>query len=88
MVICREMSTLCDLPPPPGDDDDDDEEEEEHFLPGDGGDGGELERRRSRLCLVCGGDAESYHLNYGASACLSCRAFFRRSVDHVSLSYY
>ncbi len=40
--------------------------------------GTESERRRSRLCLVCGGDAESFHLNYGASACLSCRAFFRR----------
>ncbi len=36
------------------------------------------ERRRSRTCLVCGGDAESFHLNYGAAACLSCRAFFRR----------
>jgi len=35
------------------------------------------EHRRIKLCLVCGGPAETYHLNYGASACLSCRAFFR-----------
>jgi len=35
------------------------------------------EHRRIKVCLVCGGQAETYHLNYGASACLSCRAFFR-----------
>ncbi len=36
------------------------------------------DKRRSKMCQICGADAESYHLNYGAAACLSCRAFFRR----------
>ena len=40
------------------------------------------EQRRSRICLICGGPAETYHLNYGASTCLSCRAFFRRTVQN------
>ena len=29
-------------------------------------------------CLVCGGPYNKEHLNYGSSACNSCRAFFRR----------
>ena len=34
---------------------------------------------RSKICSVCGGTCESYHLNYGVSSCFSCRAFFRRA---------
>ncbi|TRY67251.1 hypothetical protein TCAL_02930 [Tigriopus californicus] len=37
--------------------------------------------RRSKICAVCFGEAETYHLNYGASACFSCRAFFRRTIQ-------
>eukprot|EP00095_Tigriopus_kingsejongensis_P011663 snap_masked-scaffold59_size442576-processed-gene-0.4 protein:Tk11663 transcript:snap_masked-scaffold59_size442576-processed-gene-0.4-mRNA-1 annotation:"hypothetical protein BRAFLDRAFT_128090" len=40
-----------------------------------------LEPRRSKICSVCFGEAETYHLNYGASACFSCRAFFRRTIQ-------
>ncbi|XP_059085609.1 ecdysone-induced protein 75B-like [Tigriopus californicus] len=32
-------------------------------------------------CSICNAPAESFHLNYGASSCYSCRAFFRRSVQ-------
>eukprot|EP00095_Tigriopus_kingsejongensis_P005545 maker-scaffold131_size323982-snap-gene-1.6 protein:Tk05545 transcript:maker-scaffold131_size323982-snap-gene-1.6-mRNA-1 annotation:"oxysterols receptor lxr-alpha isoform 2" len=37
--------------------------------------------KRSRICSVCQGPTESFHLNYGVSSCFSCRAFFRRSVQ-------
>jgi hypothetical protein len=43
---------------------------------GGGGDGAQLPKR-SKICSVCHCDAESYHLNYGAPSCYSCRAFFR-----------
>ncbi|TRY67381.1 hypothetical protein TCAL_05376 [Tigriopus californicus] len=36
---------------------------------------------RARVCFVCGVNTKSYHLNYGVSTCLGCRAFFRRSVQ-------
>lgn len=36
---------------------------------------------RSKTCSVCGLDTNSYNLNYGASTCLGCRAFFRRVVQ-------
>ncbi|TRY80371.1 hypothetical protein TCAL_09887 [Tigriopus californicus] len=39
------------------------------------------EVKRSLICSVCGAQTGSYHLNYGASTCLSCRAFFRRTVQ-------
>ncbi len=39
------------------------------------------EQKRSRICQVCEGPAETFHLNYGASACFSCRAFFRRAIQ-------
>jgi len=31
----------------------------------------------TRRCDVCGDDSDRQHLNYGANACFSCRAFFR-----------
>jgi hypothetical protein len=40
-----------------------------------------LEMRRSKICAVCGDTSDTFHLNYNASACLSCRAFFRRIVQ-------
>lgn len=39
------------------------------------------EPKRSKICSVCRGEAETYHLNYGVSACFSCRAFFRRCIQ-------
>ena len=33
-------------------------------------------------CAVCRLTAESLHLNYGVNTCFSCRAFFRRHVQH------
>ncbi len=38
----------------------------------------EQEPVRSRTCSVCGAVSEHFYLNYGAAACFSCRAFFRR----------
>eukprot|EP00094_Tigriopus_californicus_P003670 TCALIF_03531-PA protein Name:"Similar to vdrb Vitamin D3 receptor B (Danio rerio)" AED:0.24 eAED:0.29 QI:0/0/0/0.5/1/1/2/0/597 len=40
----------------------------------------QTEVKRGKVCSICGGVNESYHLNYGASSCLSCRAFFRRAL--------
>jgi hypothetical protein len=40
-----------------------------------------IEPKRSRVCFVCGGPTETFHLNYGASTCFSCRAFFRRAIQ-------
>ncbi len=37
-------------------------------------------RQKSKVCHVCGVATDTFHLNYGASVCLSCRAFFRRIV--------
>ena len=37
--------------------------------------------KRSRVCLICDGPTETFHLNYGISSCFSCRAFFRRVVQ-------
>ena len=37
--------------------------------------------RRSTICAICSEDTGNYHLNYGASACYSCRAFFRRAIQ-------
>ncbi len=37
--------------------------------------------RRSKVCAVCRGESETFHLNYGVGTCNSCRAFFRRSVQ-------
>ncbi|TRY80612.1 hypothetical protein TCAL_07788 [Tigriopus californicus] len=39
------------------------------------------EPKRSLICSVCGAQTGNFHLNYGASTCLSCRAFFRRTVQ-------
>ncbi len=39
------------------------------------------EPRRSTICSICGEDTGNFHLNYGASACYSCRAFFRRAIQ-------
>ena len=36
---------------------------------------------RSKVCAVCGGESQTYHLNFGVGSCNSCRAFFRRSVQ-------
>ncbi len=36
---------------------------------------------RTQVCSICHIDTKSYHLNYGVSSCLSCRAFFRRIVQ-------
>ena len=44
-----------------------------------GGGGGQV--RRSTICAICSEDTGNYHLNYGASACYSCRAFFRRAIQ-------
>ena len=52
-------------------------------------------RRRTRrhgqgdilLCDICGEKA-SNHSYYGAQACISCRAFFRRSVYTLCYKYY
>ena len=38
--------------------------------------------QRSKTCLVCKAVSETYHLNYGASTCFSCRAFFRRALQN------
>ena len=37
--------------------------------------------QRSKVCAVCGGESQTYHLNFGVGTCNSCRAFFRRSVQ-------
>ena len=37
------------------------------------------EPKRSNVCAVCGAVSEHFYLNYGAAACFSCRAFFRRA---------
>lgn len=39
------------------------------------------EPRRSKVCSICSSPTETFHLNYGASSCFSCRAFFRRAVQ-------
>ena len=35
-------------------------------------------------CKVCNRQNESFHLNYGAETCFSCRAFFRRQIQQAS----
>ncbi|TRY77010.1 hypothetical protein TCAL_06377 [Tigriopus californicus] len=40
-----------------------------------------VQPKRSRVCAVCAGPTETFHLNYGASTCFSCRAFFRRAIE-------
>lgn len=45
----------------------------------------EMELRRSKICQICRTDSDSYHLNYGAPTCLSCRAFFRRVIQNQKL---
>eukprot|EP00095_Tigriopus_kingsejongensis_P005546 snap_masked-scaffold131_size323982-processed-gene-1.3 protein:Tk05546 transcript:snap_masked-scaffold131_size323982-processed-gene-1.3-mRNA-1 annotation:"ecdysteroid receptor -b" len=52
--------------------------------PANSSNGEEVNRKsgvRARVCFVCGVNTKSYHLNYGVSTCLGCRAFFRRSVQ-------
>ena len=44
--------------------------------------------KRSKTCSVCHGESETFHLNYGASTCFSCRAFFRRTVQKDCYSKY
>ncbi len=39
------------------------------------------QQSRTQVCVICHIDTKSYHLNYGVSSCLSCRAFFRRIVQ-------
>ena len=39
------------------------------------------ESEKDEFCSICGAAAKSTHLNYGSScSCLSCRAFFRRTL--------
>ena len=38
-------------------------------------------QQRTQVCAICQISTNSYHLNYGVSSCLSCRAFFRRIVQ-------
>ena len=38
-----------------------------------------LQRRLTTVCTICNGPSAS-HLHYGAVACYSCRAFFRRGI--------
>ncbi|TRY81175.1 hypothetical protein TCAL_11844 [Tigriopus californicus] len=40
-----------------------------------------FEAKRSKICQICATVSENYHLNYGVPTCLSCRAFFRRTVQ-------
>lgn len=42
---------------------------------------GTAEESTSKECAVCGITSETFHLNYGASTCFSCRAFFRRAIE-------
>ena len=35
--------------------------------------------REKTLCLVCAVVSDNHHIHYGALACFSCRAFFRRA---------
>ena len=35
--------------------------------------------REKTLCLVCSVVSDNHHIHYGALACFSCRAFFRRA---------
>ncbi|TRY78447.1 hypothetical protein TCAL_14390 [Tigriopus californicus] len=42
--------------------------------------------RRSKICAICLTNSDSFHLNYGAPTCLSCRAFFRRIVQNGRVS--
>ncbi len=52
---------------------------------GGGGAGGSIvvgegsSRKEFRRCVICQDVTERRHLNYGADACFSCRAFFRRT---------
>ena len=38
-----------------------------------------LQRKLTTVCTICSGPSAS-HLHYGAVACYSCRAFFRRGI--------
>lgn len=42
--------------------------------------------QRSTICAVCKVDTNSFHQNYGANTCLSCRAFFRRNIQQNKMS--
>eukprot|EP00095_Tigriopus_kingsejongensis_P012451 snap_masked-scaffold89_size390429-processed-gene-2.6 protein:Tk12451 transcript:snap_masked-scaffold89_size390429-processed-gene-2.6-mRNA-1 annotation:"heparan sulfate 2-o-sulfotransferase pipe" len=42
---------------------------------------GEGDDTLPKECAVCGITSETFHLNYGASTCFSCRAFFRRAIE-------
>jgi len=71
------------------DDEDVDEEEEDEEEEEEGRQGSPLEdsepsnaggvapnntnKSRSKICAICQTETDSFHLNYGASSCLSCR---------------
>ncbi len=40
--------------------------------------GGEAVKKRT-ICAVCRVESDNHHVHYGALACFSCRAFFRRA---------
>ena len=46
---------------------------------------GTVPPRKHLACDVCGEEADRPHLNYGANACFSCRAFFRRAHNDGSM---
>ncbi len=45
---------------------------------------GQTPPERHKQCDVCGDESDRRHLNYGANACFSCRAFFRRVHQHAA----
>ena len=44
-----------------------------------------LSKQLTTSCSVCGGPAAS-HLHYGAVCCYSCRAFFRKQINSISIN--
>jgi len=40
--------------------------------------GAAAKKKQTTICAVCGVESDNHHVHYGALACFSCRAFFRR----------